>query len=91
MTIHFILNPSVNCTRLFLFYFDLQNFLSHHGTVKVMTLSMMWIFPGLILLGAMLFGLINLWIKKRREAKNPDLYGYRIRPDDFTEDDEKKF
>ncbi len=54
-----------------------------------MTLSMMWIFPGIILLGAMLFGLINLWIKKRREAKNPDLYGYRIRPDDF--DDEKKF
>jgi hypothetical protein len=51
----------------------------------------MWIFPGIILLGAMLFGLINLWIKKRRESKNPEFYGSRIRPDDFTEDDEKKF
>ena len=38
---------------------------------------------------AMLFGGINLWIKRRREAKNPDLYGSRIRPDDF--DNEKKF
>jgi hypothetical protein len=51
-----------------------------------MTLSMMWIVPGVILLGAMLFGVINLWIKKRREAKNPDLYGYRIRPDDFKDE-----
>ena len=55
----------------------------------IMTLSMMWIVPGMILLGAMFFGLINLWIKKRREAKNPESYGSRIRPDDF--DDEKKF
>ena len=51
-----------------------------------MVLSMMWIIPGMILLGAMLFGGIHLWIKRRREAKNPDLYGYRIRPD-FTEDE----
>lgn len=54
-----------------------------------MTLSMMWIVPGIILLGAMLFGGINLWLKRRREAKNATLYGSRIRPDDF--DDEKKF
>jgi len=62
-----------------------MDFLSYHGMVKVMALSMMWIIPGIILLGAMVFGVINLWIKKRREAKNPDLYGSRIRPD-FTED-----
>ena len=55
-----------------------------------MALSMMWIVPGMILLGAMLFGGINLWIKRRREANNPDLYGSRIRPDDFTEDDSSK-
>jgi hypothetical protein len=54
-----------------------------------MVLSMMWIIPGMILLGAMLFGGIHLWIKRRREANNPDLYGSRIRPDDY--DDEKKF
>ena len=54
-----------------------------------MTLSMMWIVPGMILLGAMFFGGIHLWLKRRREANNPDLYGSRIRPDDF--DDEKKF
>jgi hypothetical protein len=52
-----------------------------------MVLSMMWIIPGIILLGAMLFGGINLWIKRRREANNPDLYGSRIRPDDFKEDE----
>ncbi|HEV2193834.1 MAG TPA: hypothetical protein VGR54_09480 [Nitrosopumilaceae archaeon] len=51
-----------------------------------MTLRMMWIVPGMILLGAMLFGLINLWIKKRREANNPDLFGPRIRPDDFKDE-----
>jgi len=48
---------------------------------------MMWIVPGVILLGAMLFGGINLWIKRRREAKNATLYGSRINPDFFKEDE----
>ena len=51
-----------------------------------MVLGMIWIIPGTILLGAMLFGGIHLWIKRRREAQNPDMYGSRIRPD-FYEDD----
>jgi len=51
-----------------------------------MVLGMIWVIPGTILLGAMLFGGIHLWIKRRREAQNPDLYGSRIRPD-FYEDD----
>jgi hypothetical protein len=51
-----------------------------------MTLNVIWIVPGMILLGAMLFGGIHLWIKRRRESNNPDLYGFRIRPD-FTEDE----
>jgi len=55
-----------------------------------MAFDMIWIVTGVILLGTMLFGGINLWIKKRREANNPDLYGSRIRPDDFTEDDSPK-
>ncbi len=53
-----------------------------------MAMSIAWIIPGMILLGAMVFGGISLWIKRRREAKNPDLYGSRIRPD-FYEEDEK--
>ncbi len=53
----------------------------------MMALSMMWIVTGMILLGAMAFGGINLWLKKRREAKDPTLYGSRIRPDDFKEDE----
>ncbi|MGI0101302.1 MAG: hypothetical protein ACREA7_01760 [Nitrosotalea sp.] len=52
-----------------------------------MVLGIMWIVPGMILLGAMAFGGIHLWIKRRREAKNPDLYGSRIRPEFY--DDEK--
>jgi hypothetical protein len=55
-----------------------------YGTI--MTLNIMWIVPGMILLGAMLFGGIHLWIKRRREAKDPDLYGSRIRPDDFKDE-----
>ncbi len=51
-------------------------------------MSLVWIVPGMILLGAMVFGGINLWIKRRREATNPDLYGSRIRPE-FYEEDEK--
>ncbi|MDE1727417.1 MAG: hypothetical protein KGH89_09180 [Thaumarchaeota archaeon] len=51
-----------------------------------MALGMMWIIPGMILLGAMTFGGIHLWIKRRREAKDVALYGSRIRPD-FYEDE----
>ncbi|MDE1727544.1 MAG: hypothetical protein KGH89_09850 [Thaumarchaeota archaeon] len=51
-----------------------------------MVLGMIWIIPGTILLGAMLFGGIHLWIKRRREAKDAVLYGSRIRPD-FYEDE----
>lgn len=51
-----------------------------------MTLGMIWIIPGTILLGAMLFGGIHLWIKRRREARDAALYGSRIRPD-FYEDE----
>jgi hypothetical protein len=43
------------------------------------------IVPGMILLGAMTFGGIHLWIKRRREARNPALYGSRARPE-FYED-----
>ena len=50
-----------------------------------MTLGIIWIVPGMILLGAMLFGGIHLWLKRRRESRNPDLYGSRIRPDDYDE------
>ena len=76
-------------TRLFLFLIcDLQiPFIISRDNDHTMVLSMMWIVPGIILLGAMLFGGIHLWIKRRRESKNPDLYGYRIRPDFY--DDEK--
>ena len=35
-----------------------------------MVLSMMWIVPGIILLGAMVLGMINLWIKQKREKQN---------------------
>ncbi len=52
-----------------------------------MATSLVWVVTGMILLGAMAFGGINLWLKKRREAKNPELYGSRIRPDDFEEDE----
>ena len=51
-----------------------------------MTPNVMWIVPGVILLGAMLFGGIHLFIKRRREANNPDFYGSRIRPDDFEDE-----
>lgn len=51
-----------------------------------MALGMIWIIPGTILLGAMFFGGISLWIKRRKEAKNVALYGSRIRPD-FYEDE----
>ncbi|MGI0088622.1 MAG: hypothetical protein ACREBI_11790 [Nitrosotalea sp.] len=52
-----------------------------------MALGVMWIIPGMILLGAMTFGGIHLWIKRRREAKDTALYGSRIRPEFY--DDEK--
>lgn len=51
-----------------------------------MTLGIMWVVPGMILLGAMTFGGIHLWIKRRKEAKDAALYGSRIRPD-FYEDE----
>ena len=51
-----------------------------------MVLGMIWIIPGTILLGAMFFGGISLWIKRRREEKDAALYGSRIRPD-FYEDE----
>ncbi len=53
-----------------------------------MALNLEWIVTGIILLGAMTAGGIHLWIKRRREANNPTLYGSRIRPE-FYEDDEK--
>ncbi|MDE1867673.1 MAG: hypothetical protein KGI08_08205 [Thaumarchaeota archaeon] len=56
------------------------------GTGMSMALGMMWVLPGMILLGAMLFGGIHLWIKRRREAKDVTLYGSRIRSD-FYEDE----
>ena len=52
-----------------------------------MALGIMWVVPGMILLGAMIFGGIHLWIKRRKEDKDAALYGSRIRPDFF--DDEK--
>lgn len=51
-----------------------------------MILDIFWIIPGTILLGAMLFGGIHLWIKRRKEAQSTQLYGSRIRPD-FYEDE----
>jgi len=49
-------------------------------------MSLEWSIAGMILLGAIVFGGISLWIKRRREAKDPNLYGSRIRPD-FYEDE----
>ena len=53
----------------------------------MMITNVLWIFTGMILLGAMIFGGITLWIKRRNEEKNSDLYGSRIRPEFY--DDEK--
>jgi hypothetical protein len=51
-----------------------------------MVMSLEWIVTGMILLGAMVAGGISLWIKRRRESQNPDLYGSRIRPE-FDEEE----
>jgi hypothetical protein len=55
-----------------------------------MAMSLVWLIPGMLLLGALVAGSISMWLKKRKEAKNSTLYGSRIRPD-FTEEnkDEK--
>jgi hypothetical protein len=46
-----------------------------------MALGVYWVIPGMILLAAMTFGGVHLWIKRRREAKETTLYGSRIRPE----------
>ena len=45
-----------------------------------------WVVTGIILLGGMLACGISLYIKRRRESKNPDLYGSKIRPDFYEEE-----
>ncbi len=52
----------------------------------MMVLGAMWLIPGMVLLVAMLFGGIHLWLKRRKEAKESALYGSRIRPE-FYEDE----
>jgi len=54
-----------------------------------MAMSLVWLIPGTLLLGALVAGSISMWLKKRREANNPNLYGSRIRPD-FTEEKDKE-
>lgn len=49
-------------------------------------LDIIWIITGMILLGAMTFGGIHLWIKRRREEKDAALYGSRARPDFYEEE-----